>query len=430
MKKLSDLFCGLKSWSVIHVAIFSSVALFSLFIYWLTWGTVKDFVANIDHCNLLFCDFLTFYYPMGKEIFVSEQPVRGYFYTSFFALWLSIPGLLSREGAVTFWLVFQAIVAVLLCMIPMRYFFRVPAKQAAIYCIVFLTSVPLLHNFKWGQVSVIVSLTVLIAFCLYKNNKPTLSGVFLAAAVCIKYYPIVFLIYFIIKRDMRFLAAFFVAFFVMYFVLPASFIGISNWLSFEESALQPILNSVSVANDPNSQYFSHVIGRLSHLAGFNFNGDVLKIFEGIGRVIVFLNFVLIWICVRKRLNNEIFISLSLIFVSLPFLIKTSWTHYFVFLPFCQLGLYLSISTLKQKNLITKMIGSLNYLSILLSGLLVFIHFQSWLSYAEIGSTFIASMCVQISLYGYVYLLIKEQSLQARGMIGIPSALETKSLTAL
>ena len=58
----------------------------------LSWPSFGDFTRAIDFCDIAFCDFVTLYYGMGKEIFLSKSPVLGYYYSPFFALLLGFFG--------------------------------------------------------------------------------------------------------------------------------------------------------------------------------------------------------------------------------------------------------------------------------------------------------------------------------------------------
>ena len=75
--------------------------------YRLEWKSVTGFVTAMDHGDVLFEDFVDHFYPMSREILYSDKPVLGYFYTAFFALFISPLGLLSGLTAVWLWGILQ-----------------------------------------------------------------------------------------------------------------------------------------------------------------------------------------------------------------------------------------------------------------------------------------------------------------------------------
>jgi hypothetical protein len=62
--------------------------LFGYYAY--TWRSFSGFATSIDTCDRLFCDFVSFYFPMGRAIFRTALPVEGYVYSPFNAILLSV----------------------------------------------------------------------------------------------------------------------------------------------------------------------------------------------------------------------------------------------------------------------------------------------------------------------------------------------------
>ena len=106
------------------------------------------------------------------------------------------------------------------------------AGNRLVYLLVLLTSLPLIHNFKWGQVSILITLGVALAFIYQHGGRSAIAGLVLAAVTCIKYYPGVLLLYFIIRRDLRFIMAFGMGMVGFYVLLPAMWLGVDGWLHF------------------------------------------------------------------------------------------------------------------------------------------------------------------------------------------------------
>ena len=65
------------------------IALLLFAYYACTWHSLSNFRAAIDTCAQSFCDFSTFYYPMGEAIFRTGLPVTGFVYSPFIAILLA-----------------------------------------------------------------------------------------------------------------------------------------------------------------------------------------------------------------------------------------------------------------------------------------------------------------------------------------------------
>jgi hypothetical protein len=53
------------------------IALLLFAYYTYTWQNYFNFQFALDTCTKPFCDFVTFYYPMGEAIFHTGLPVKG-----------------------------------------------------------------------------------------------------------------------------------------------------------------------------------------------------------------------------------------------------------------------------------------------------------------------------------------------------------------
>jgi hypothetical protein len=69
--------------------------------------------------------------------------------------------------------------------------------------LVFLALEPLHTQFLYGQLHMLVLLLIVSSFWLYTNNRPTASGVALSLASAFKIYPILFVFYFVRKKQWR-----------------------------------------------------------------------------------------------------------------------------------------------------------------------------------------------------------------------------------
>jgi hypothetical protein len=101
------------------------------------------------------------------------------------------------------------------------------------------------------------------------------------------------------------------------------------------AALRALRKASQTNVDINSQYFSHVVLRLSLVPATDRFRLLLQM---IGLAVVAANIGLIALVTRARRARETALSAVIVLLSTPFLIDTSWPHYFVFLPFCEVVL--------------------------------------------------------------------------------------------
>src|SRR5262245_1083063 len=174
--------------------------------YQRTWHSVHDFMLAIDVCPDLFCDFTQWYYPMGRTILESRLPLPGFLYSPFFALLLRPLGLLPVSAASLLWGTIQLVMACALLALPAV---ALPWRTRWLplaYLAVFITTYPVLDNLRWGQVSITLACATLGTLVLYQRGWQRLAAALLAGAISIKLYPAMFLVYFLLNRDFKFVA--------------------------------------------------------------------------------------------------------------------------------------------------------------------------------------------------------------------------------
>lgn len=381
-------------------ALIAPLLLLILAYYLWAWKSVASFVVSVDHNNQLFQDFLGHYYPMARTILHTSTPVHGYFYSAFFALLLVPLGALEHMPAMWSWGVLQAISLIILCVLPLVRLLRLKPGGIALYAGVLVTSFPILHNTKWGQVSVLLVVCVVAAFHAYAGKKRVLAGIILAVAVAIKYYPAVFLVYFILKRDFRVCVSFAIAIFVFYTFIPATVMGLQPWIEFEKARIAAMPDVDWIRHDVNSQYFVHVADRWSHLIFRKPVGRAgAQVLTVAGYAVFLCNMALLWLMQRRNLRDKYVLSLVLLFLSLPFVIRTSWPHYFSYLPFCQVVILTRLTLARSFSNIWKWVLLLLPLSsIACSSVFVFNGFPHWKVYNAYGMIFIANLLLLACVY--------------------------------
>lgn len=295
------------------------------------WRTLDRFVVAIDHCELLFCDFVRHYYPMGEEIFATARPVDGFFYSPFAAILFRPLSLVSLDTAIWFWGAIQLAAVVALYTIPGELPLQ-SKRHRLIYVFLVLTSMPVLHNFKWGQVSVLLTLCIVMALYLYQRERVGWAAMLVAAAIAVKSLYVMFLLYFVFRRDAKFVALV-IAFMLLFgLAVPGVLLGWQATSQFYASVSAASAEALRtwVRGDINSQYFPHVMARLIGRSG----GELLWVALGNGIAVANVA-VLYWSMTRLHLRYETYWAATLLFTALPFVVPTSWPHYFVYLPIVQ-----------------------------------------------------------------------------------------------
>jgi len=359
------------------------------------WPTVPAFVEALDHCGSLFCDFVNHYYRMGRQVFVSPYPVDGFFYSAFFALLLRPFGRAPLETALWYWGVVQVVTSVALLLLPAGRLLKSSATVVALYVLVFVTSIPVLHNFKWGQVSVLVSLAIVAAFWSADRGWREAAGLLLGWAAAVKYYPVLFAWHFLVRRDWRTLrwgAGGALLFFVL---VPVIILGPEwTWEFQKESAAMVKVDAEYVARNANSQYFPHVLQRLT---GVPRESGWVTGYTMVGYAIASASLVLLsW---RRRDNGPRATALSMatLFATLSFVTTTSWPHYFVFLPLGQVVVGVEAAARPGWRGRPWLIAAIAT-SAALSSVFVFRLFPDWKTYLNVPFIFLSNAILLACLW--------------------------------
>ena len=377
--------------------------------YWLIWGSVDGFVRAIDHDEQLFSDFRLFYYPMGKVLLEEMWPVGGYYYTSFFALGLSVVALWPMEVAVYLWGILQVGLVGVFFAVSGRWLLGLEGRGMMGYLLLLLSSFPLLHNFKWGQVSVLMALGVVLAFALPRRSRSAWGGVVLALVTCIKYYPGVFAVDFLLRRDWRAVAGFAAGLLGFYVVVPLVFLGPSGWWYFERASMQSLPGAALLLDDFNTQYFPHVIKRLGVPLGYGVSAPMLGVLRLVGIAVFVANCFLVWWLYRRDIAHKAALAAAALLLTLPFIVQTSWPHYFVYLPFCQAALWLGVRGVDIMAWKRRLLSGLIVFSTLITSAYFFALFPSWRIYNGMGLLWLSDAVLLAVFYGWVLVQRKSDS---------------------
>lgn len=162
-----------------------------------------------------YTDFTGYYYGAQNILNVRNPylPDKNYFTPQSyppFTLILFIPfSLLSYTIASKLWVLFS-ILAVLYIIYLLRKIYNASFFSPVNFLLsslVFL-SFPLKFTLGMGQINILVLFLLTLAFYFIRKNKLYYSGIFLAVSFAIKFFPLLLLPYFIIRKKWKILAAF------------------------------------------------------------------------------------------------------------------------------------------------------------------------------------------------------------------------------
>lgn len=374
-----------------------------LFIYYAsTWRSAANFKAAIDTCAGPFCDFVSFYYPMGEAIFRTGLPVQGFVYSPFIAILFAIFPPFGLNVSLILWGILQTL-AILFYLILFRRLVPTGQQIQLLFIFLALSSFPLLHTLTWGQVGVITTVSILGALFFYERGQRVTAAFLFAFSISFKFFPIIFLIPFIIRRDFRFLliAAIVCGFFL--FIVPAILLGIDDVAGYYTALLNSYRNFDWVITNYNSQHFPHVMGRLTEAAGFDARAH-LSILRWIGYGIAAVNTGLVFLIQCARLPQVNLWGFHILFLSIPFVLPTSWPVDLVYLPFGQVLLAWKIlegdnaPSWKNSLPVRKVAALLLLISIVVSNIVFFNFIGDSFAYGSFGFIFWANLLILVVSY--------------------------------
>ena len=320
-----------KNSKFILVAALIALLLFAYYAF--TWRNAYNFRAAIDTCAQPFCDFATFYYPMGEAIFQAELSLKGFVYSPFIAILLAAFTPLGLDSSLLLWGVLQTVFVILYLLLFRR---LVPARLPIqlLFVALALSAFPLLHNLTWGQVGVFTTVSILGMLVFLERDRRASAAAFLAFAASFKFFPLIFVAPFIYRRDVRFLLYAVIACGLFLIVVPCLFLGIGDTLNFYSALLVSYRHFEWVITNYNSQHFPHVLLRWMEATRFDASAH-LPLLRWTSYGLALLNMGLIFIIQRARLPHADLWSFHLIFLSIPFFLTTSWPVDLVYIPFAQ-----------------------------------------------------------------------------------------------
>lgn len=326
--------------SHLHTATISALILVLVLLYYAySFKHVIGVFAALGDPGLV-TDYVLFYYPQGQQILVDPRPVTGFVYPLVFALCMVPLSQLTLYAAIWTWMAVQLVITTGLFVLPAVHLLRASRPVYFVYLLTFLLSVPILDCMRWGQPSSLIVLSLLGCLYLYRNHHDRSAALLLALATSTKFYPGLFVVYFLLRRDYRFVAywAGFVGLFLI--AIPILLTSPRWWVDYHYW-LYDHMNTLRIAtrNMAGAQYFPYVVFR--HYGGLIHVDSQVAVLRRVSLAVVAVNLLIVNRLARRSRQEGTIWSFLLLFGCMPFVVESSWPHYFCWLPFCQALLALS-----------------------------------------------------------------------------------------
>jgi hypothetical protein len=203
-----------------------------------------------------------------------------------------------------------------------------------LFAALFLSSYAPLLNLMGGSVSVFMTAAILGVLIANERGQRAAAAGLLAFAASFKFYPVIFVLPFATRRDDRFVLFAAAACGVLLLAIPGVLLGPGDTVRFYGALLDAFRHSDWVVTNPHSQFFPHVVLRLLDPAGPG-GSPYLPLLRWISYGVALANAGLVCLVQRARMRHADLWSFQLLFLTVPFILKTSWSADFVFLSFTQ-----------------------------------------------------------------------------------------------
>jgi hypothetical protein len=394
----------------------------------LKWATVRDVVVAIDHGDLLFADFVHHYYPTVEGPLRHSGPAGGFFYPAAFAVLIAPIGWLPLAAARVAWALVELGSVVWAATVLVRAAARERPLLALLGTTMTVTSIPVLHNLKWGQVSILILAAAGGGFLAYTRGQKNVAALLLGVAAGIKGYPLVFLGWFVARGDVRFVLRAVAACLLTLVVLPAIVMGPEHAMFFQRVSSNSVLGAADgVLRDFNSQYAPAVLSRF-YDGGWDAAPPDAIAWAKLGSAAAIAAIaVLVLISARSAAPGiacrRDLLGFVLVACSTPFWLRTSWSHYFVHLPVAQTLLAGAFAREHRgRSHAILAIGVLLAPSVYLSNVLGLLATEGWWYYANAGSLFFANALVLVCAAAFVVdVHVRDRSSWYRSLLPLPGA---------
>ncbi|MFH1381058.1 MAG: glycosyltransferase family 87 protein, partial [Candidatus Omnitrophota bacterium] len=220
-------------------------------------------------------DFDTYYFAAkdictGQPIYSEHEGISPYIYPPFFACLLAPFAIFNMETASLIWYVLNIVFAfsILLCFKLIFDSWDISVIKNSIPLIpkllfLIIVSALIIDNISMLQVNVFLFFLVVLGLYFFRKGSDVLAALFLAMAISIKIIPVLFLLYFIVKREFRICIFIILWTFFFSLAIPTFFMGLDHaWASLiawndnmlaKSISLKPNFDMMSYMFNPQNQ---------------------------------------------------------------------------------------------------------------------------------------------------------------------------------
>lgn len=363
-------------------------------VYALVWRDFDAFLQALDKPSRFQEDFVDYFYQAGARIGREPLPPPSFMYPAFCALLLAPLAALPVAAASVVWCAAQVAASCGFVLVVGRGLLRLPGRGVLGVAVLAVTSFALLHNFKWGQVSVLLSLAIAAAAAAALRGRLALAGAVLGVAAAVKYYPAWFVLWFVLQRQWRAVGAFVLVAATCLVVVPAAVLGVDGWLAYDSAVLRAARETGWIEQDFNSQFVPHVARRIGWLA---FGDGAAPTFGAIARWASLPAAAACVLLARRCVRGgQLVLALAALATALPFLVTTSWPHYFIVLVMAQAAVFAAAAGPAARW--PRMARAAAGLSVALASVAAFALAPSWAHYSIHGMPCWANLAALLGVF--------------------------------
>lgn len=301
-----------------------------------------------------YADFHCFYTAgkrmlAGEQIYIANDREAAEFrYAPLIALIISGLALLPEAQADSIWYIlnFSLLIAAFACLKEIV----APGRKnnLILYLLAGFGSLRLIfYNLNAGQANILMLAAAVFGLYYFSKGKEGIGGGWLALSVMLKYTPLIFLPFFILRKKPK-IAIFMFLFIFIYLLLPAAFIGFKANLTYLKGLGQQlfhstILDQATLLANKNQSLLSGILRMFSPCAYYFPNApkmpfEHLWVTEKNLRLIfaasAILLYTLILLPAKRKIRGTPLsynIDFSLLFICVTFFNLNAWVHTYIFL---------------------------------------------------------------------------------------------------
>lgn len=364
------------------------------------WTTYEFFNESIEFCAFWYCDFTLFYLEQAKSLLHSATPIAGYYYSPTFALALRPLTSMSQEDAIRAWTWVQSGSLTLYVASGALLLRGLGWLSLLAFVPLTLTCHPILHNWKWGQANTLFVALALTALALRRAPAPA-RALPLALAISTRYYPAMYALAFVQRKNWRVLAWMAALCVVLLLVVPSLVLGLSHTLQFYKAgALQSHAAATSwVLWWGGSQYLPGVVARTLRSFALDSSLVPLWLLVTLSYALALANALAALRKLRANASSAQLWTLSFMAGCTPLLLPTSWIHYFAYLPFVQAFVLSRIVRMRGTVAARAALFLLLWVpAVVMTSIFFFNRFEHYDQYSSPGYVFFANALMLVLLH--------------------------------